>query len=286
MMAAKTAHHLAMMATFACVLAVVGCGKQQDSTKSDEAQAKQTPPEPKQPIKKETDTPTSKTPSNPASAKSDGTYTVKEYSQAGTTDFFYMWSKHAGKVVEVTGVVVDFASGPDGGVVNLGEKDAEFSTGGFDLADKQPWLKAMPGQTATVRTTVPMDKDAFKIKWEISSVKGSPPRSGSAEELVKELNGTNVNEFREKHGGTRAIIATGTITEVMLLEDGGAVVKLAAGKDETLQCSFAITKFEPVQLPESQRKKLAVGQKIKVLGNFNKLVSVELVSCVLLEPAP
>jgi hypothetical protein len=192
-------------------LTIVGCGPE-----------KTTPNSPAAPPTRSADqaTPADKgSPSaaDPKAATGEGTPDVKltaeQLSKESEKDSNYLINKHAGKLVELTGVVraamLDFggdrvlllnAGGPSSDRVNC------------PVGDWDHWSKAYPGQTVTLRGQVPSSvTDPKLFIWNIKSATGPQPPRMSAEDFAKEVVADPEaarKKYKDKH-----VILTGEVAE-------------------------------------------------------------------------
>jgi hypothetical protein len=268
MTALKNQHPLAAFALLASALA--GCGKN---------------PEPSKPVEPKAAQPgTTPNATPPAPAKDDSIkYSAEEFRKAAANDSKFPVSKHAGKKVEVSGVLRGYAHGQSQGMVILeAGPDKIFDKVTCLVVGKRPWLKVLPGQTVTLRTVVPQSvRDPDDIEWQIVEVKGSAPPTLTAEQFVKELR-ADEKAFDKKHF-MKHVIVTGTVAEVKPTAGGGNEVSLSAGDKEQLVCVFSAPADAIAPLAAAQQAALKPGAKVKLLGRFT---GGKLGECILLEPAP
>lgn len=243
---------------------------------------------------KKADTPTTGTPTAEAAPKAGApapvpqvpkddkaSYTAEAY-RAAAKDQSFPVSKHAEKTVEVTGVVKYYDHGRSQGMasVQAGPAGELFADISLRVAGRQPWLKALPGQTATFRTVIPKSvRDRDDIEWEIVEVKGAPTRTVTAEQIARE-NRDNFKEASEKYF-QKPVIVTGTVAEVLPPGEGGTKILVGSGKD-TVTVAFSPADQAAANLTPAQKSALKPGTKVKVLGVFLG----ELGDAILLDPAP
>src|ERR1051326_3235599 len=170
----------ALFATF--VLALVGCSP--ESSKSGSS--------PPPPLSGSGPAPpagggpaaTDNKPPTPAKTTPDVKLTAEELYQESRKDGNFLIAKHAGKLVELTGVVhsagLDFSGSPF--MFLRGGKELQYVN--CPLSERNPGSKAFPGQTVTLWGTVPSSSyDPKPFVWNIKSVTGSEPPKVTAEQF-------------------------------------------------------------------------------------------------------
>ncbi len=262
MFALRSIYRLALLTVLTCAFALAGCSKTKNNPGDDSDQ---------------TSAPSGSTPQNtptgPTDAQPDLTYTVKEYVEERKKDFSFLFNKHPGKVIELSGVVNSWGVRSDGLFVYL---DNGESFQAFGIDGKHPWVDALPKQVISIRT-IPLNK---KHLWQVVAVKGPPPATLTAEQYCKERKADG-DAFHEKYR-KGSIIVTGIIAQVK--DNAESLdVKLAAGSDETLNCFMFTPSTAPIPPTESQKAGLKPGMKVKVLGSPYGL---SFMISYFLEPAP
>lgn len=277
MFAVKNCFRFAALTALVCALALTGCGKKDDAPKA-EGEPKPAPPGPTPPP------PMPPAPVDLTKAKPDGTYTAKAFLAEQKKDGDFLLNRHAGKVVEVTGEIKGYGYGARENVaaiiLDTGE-EITFDMMVCQLADKEPWKKALPTQQVILRAEVPSKVNpAGILAWQIVEVKGSPPKTFSAEEFSR-ASATEPEKYKDK-----PLFITGTITKTQ--ENGGfLLVFLKAQEGGEVQCVFG-DEFQAIAfLTVGQKMALKPGAMVKILGKYVHIgVSGKVRDCILLEPAP
>jgi hypothetical protein len=166
--------------------------------------------------------------------------TAEEFSNAVKEDSNYLIAKHAGKLVELTGVVEaakrDFGGDP---VLLLNAGGKSYSLINCPVSDRNHWSKAFPGQTVTLRGRAPTSAaDPVPFVWHIQSVTGPQPARKSVEDFVKEV--VADPEATEKKYKGKPIILTGEVAEPRLHEGKLVGVRLALKEKEPVVVCYAI----------------------------------------------
>lgn len=252
---------------FVGVLAIAGCGKQDEQIKTEgepivaDWLKKPSPPESLKDVKPDA---TFTATALMAEQKKDGEFLTKQYSR---------------KVVEISGEMESFHLAKEGTAHNLFLK-----YGGaldmirmirFNVTDRDLWRKAFPSQTVVLRARMPA------YVWEVVEVKGAPPSTLTAEQFVKEKS-ADPERFKKMYDD-KSLIVTGVINKVEIRETDGFNIYLEGIGDKHILCTFLSNAFAAVPLTDAQKALLKAGQKIKVLGQCR---SGSLSLCILLEPAP
>lgn len=226
--------------------------------------------------------PASVTSATPTSPKDDKvTYTAEAFYTEGNKDKWFLTGKHAEKAVEVTGVVSYYGGGKTAGMVTLKGGPEVYNRVFLRVVGRQPWLKALPGQTATFRTKVPKTvSDPDDVEWEVVEAKGPSPSTVTAEQLVREQR--EDRKAADKKYFQQKIILTGTVAEVTQTERGDTKLLLEAGGKDTVTVILDSSDQAHSPLTPGQKKELKPGAKIKVLGGYLGEVS----NAILLDPAP
>jgi hypothetical protein len=213
-----------------------------------------------------------------AAAKPDFTLTSKEFSEEKENNREAFREKFDEKIVELTGVVKE---------INRGDKDAwlylEGAAGELrgvvcTMVEKEPWLKALPGQTVKLKGITPENPgDVVLDACSILDVSGPAPPSFTVDELKKAFSAerqTVLDKFEKKY-----LFLRGTVARVSLNRAGAArVVLLTTGRPEVC-CVFNASFKE-------QTESLKAGDKIKVLGRYMPVGAeedIELSDCIRLE---
>jgi hypothetical protein len=279
MPAPKNWHRLTTFALLACALALVGCGKNAEPTKPGEP--KPAPPGPGP-------TPPGPTPPAPpadlSKAKPEATYTVQQFVAEMTKDSNFPVSKHAGKVIDLTGVVSGYGFGPNAGAFLLeSEPGKPLEARPYKAADvSRPWTKALPAQTVVLRAQVGKSNNVpDPYPWQFVEAKGAPPMTQTAEQLVKERAANEV-AFNKKYAD-HWVLVTGTVAEVKKSDGGGTEFRLKAGDKEQLLCTIPDPGFAVAPLTPPQAAALKPGTKVKLLG---QPVGDRVAFCIVLDPAP
>jgi hypothetical protein len=264
---------------FVCAVARAGCGKKDDAPNAGDD------PEPAPPgqISKQ---PTPAVSEDLTKEKPEATYTIEAFIEEMRKDSHFPVSsfpvsKHAGKVIEVRGVVTGYGFGPHAGAFML-------KTGPHPVLDRpekvdldRPWTKALPTQTVTLRARVATSnavQDPYH--WQFIKTEGPLLPTITAEELVKERE-TDASAFDEKYKHAWVML-NGTISETKTDKDGGAAFQLAAGDKKRLLCTIP-ARIAIAPLTPAQTAALKPGTKVKLLGR----PAIGRVSdCIVFEPAP
>jgi hypothetical protein len=276
------------LATFVTASVLIGCGvKDSSKTEGDgKGQAQQAPGEPKN------ETPV--VPGNPgevvrkgegnegspkeppkvlppvAQVKPDVTMTAEELQTEIDKDWNFVFTKHRGKVIEVSGAV-DSVGGFTGQLILVGGKKLTDRIV-CPMRDPEPWTKVFPGQSVILRVRV---VDPFQ--WEIIEVKGPRPVEFTADELARQVSAKSDEmdmKFAKKH-----IIVSGVIEKVDMDEFGHTDVKLKTEKSEpVVSCRFVGMKGNDHLT--KRNTSLKPGLKLKAVGPYS---GTYLAPCELLE---
>jgi hypothetical protein len=190
---------------------------------------------------------------DPGGEKPDAVLTTTELNDQFKKDTQAFLQKYQNKLLEITAKVTDY------GHEFAGEGYLQLEGPGIfkiHCKEPQPWSKAMPGQTITVRGKC--DPYAGIQEWAIVKVTGSPPPTYPADQLAKEFS-TDEEGTKKKLKG-KFLIVTGHIVKI---EDEGSKVYLTdPEKKPAILCRFSIA-----SAPETARNKaFKVGQQVKLLG--------------------
>ena len=275
MFAVKTCSRFAALTALVCAFALAGCGKKNEPTKA-EGDPKGGPP-PGQPGTQ----PAPSAPVDLAKATPEATYTIQAFIAEMRKNSNFPISKHAGKVIDMTGVVTGYGFGPNEGAFML-EMDPmrplesrPYKVGG------RPWTKGLPKQTVTLRTQVAASTVVPESPWVFVEAKGSPLPTQTAEQLVKERNADS-KAFDKKYEYGRVMV-TGDVAGVKKSDGGGTEFQLAAGGKEQLVCTIPGPGNGAAPLTASQQTALKPGTKVKLLG---RPTGDWLTDCIVLDPAP
>ena len=138
------------------------------------------------------------------------TYAAKDFRSEMTKDSNFPVSRHAGKVIEVTGVLEAFGSGPNTGLLLGVGPNKLLDVMTFKVSDQHPWGKVLPTQSVTLRMLTPnTTNDPNPFVWQIVEVKGPPPAPFTAEGLIKERS-ANVKAFDQRYDNA-LVVVTGTV---------------------------------------------------------------------------
>lgn len=275
----------AVLFVLALLVAPAGCGKKDEPTK-DTPKADNAP----KPTGRGAETvlapvpePAPTPPADLKTAKPDATYTMNAFIAEMTKDRNFPVSKHAGKVIELTGVVRGYGAGPNAGAFMLETDPARPQDARPEkVSGGRPWTKALPTQTVTLRAQVASSTTALDpYPWQFVEAKGAPPAAQTAEQLVKERD-TDPKAFGKKYDDAWVLV-TGTVAEAKPGTGGPTEFLLAAGEQGQLLCTIPATGFAVAPLTPTQQAALKPGTKVKVLG---QPTGDRLTLCIVLEPAP
>ena len=195
--------------------AFVGCGP--ESGKSNPPPA-QSPPGSDIALPTGGSTSATDTTTAPVKATPDVKLTAEEFRKEVAKDGGYLINKHAGKLVELTGVVdkalLDFGGDT---ILFLNAGDSVGERINCPVEDRKLWSKAYPGQTVTLWMNVATSvNDPKPFVWEIKSATGPVPPTIAAEDLLKEFAADQ--EATEKKYKGKHIILTGEVAEPKMWE--------------------------------------------------------------------
>lgn len=235
-----------------------------------------------EPLKPPPPLPKPKPPEAPESLKDvkpDVVYTVATFDAENSKDFNFLITKHADKVVELTGVVDSFTQlGPVVGSAVWLKGEGVVGLVNCPVADYEPWKKVTPGQTATLRVRAPKSKtDRRPFAWRVVNVTGPAAVEYTAERLSKEW--TADKEAVEKKLEGKWLIVTGDVHAITFKDNIATVPLAAAGQPLPITCE--INTALGIGLAE-KLKALKAGEKFHVLA---KLRAGKLDDCKHLEPA-
>src|SRR5262245_14241923 len=143
----------------------------------------------------------------PAKTVPDVKLTAEEFYKECKTDSNYLISKHASKLVELTGVVRAAKLDLGGDPILLLFGGDTTSLVNCPVGDRNPWSKAFPGQTVTLWGTVPSSiYDPKLFVWNIKSVTGPEPPKMTAEEFVNAFV-ADPEAAEKKYKGTHIILS-------------------------------------------------------------------------------
>lgn len=166
------------------------------------------------------------------------TLTAEEFGKAAREEANYLIAKHAGQLVEVTGLVESVKRDFGGDPILLLNASPK---GGYELincplADRNHWSKVFIGQTVTLRGRAPTSAtDPVPFVWHIHAVAGPEPAKLTVEAFVKEVL-ADPEATQEKYKG-KPILLTGEVAEPKLHEGNlvGVVLRLAE-KEPVVVC--------------------------------------------------
>ena len=208
-MSAPGSLYLRALVFAAVALAVAGCGPESTSPSSSPALSSrssdsgrtgggQTPPT------------EDKTTTTPEETIPDFKLTAEELYQESKKDRNFLINKHAGKLVELTGVVYRALLDLGGNPTLLLNGSRDMDRVNCPVGDRNHWSKAFPGQTVTLWGTVPSSSsDPKPFVWNIKSVTGPEPPRVAVEELVKAFAADP--EAAEKKYKGKHLIVTGEV---------------------------------------------------------------------------
>jgi hypothetical protein len=203
-----------------------------------------------------------------ASKTPDAVLTPKELRDEFQKDSKAFLKKYENKLLEVTGKVIDF------GYEFGGEVYLQLEGPGIlkvHCKEPEPWSKALPGQTVTLRGNC--DPDWGVRLWEIVKVSGDPPPTFAAEELMKELSSDEAGTNKKIAG--KFLIFTGKITKIE--NEGGKIYLTNPEKEPAIRCFMGSNS----KVETARNKAFQVGQHVKLLGQ-SLTGGPELASCVLI----
>jgi hypothetical protein len=235
-----------------------------------------------------TPTPAPDTKTSPLDGSPDVKLTAEEFYKEANKDNNFVINKHAGKLMELAGVVddarLDFGGDPilfligERKVIKIGEKEITTNTPvNCPVADRNHWSKAFPGQTVTLRARAPKSiNDPVLFKWHIKSVTGAEPPRMTAEEFVKEVVAdpeAAETKYKDKH-----VILTGEVAEAKVRDKRLEGFTLSM-KEKTPALVCYVTESVGGEKAATFVKGVAKpGQKVTVLvkfdAYFNKEISV------------
>lgn len=218
----------------AVAFAIVGCGPRDTGSTPSAVPSTHSPGQP---------TPADKggpSAADPLKGTPDATLTAEEFSNAAKKDSNYLIGKHAGKLVELTGVVEaakrDFGGDP---ILLLNAGGTSYSVINCPVADRNHWSKVFPGQTVTLLGRVPTSvNDPVLFVWHIHSVTGPQPTKMSVEEFVKEVV-ADPEAAGKKYKG-KQLMLTGEVAEPQKHEGRLVGVSFALKEKEPVVVCYAI----------------------------------------------
>jgi tRNA_anti-like len=234
---------------------VVGCAKKEDPPKNTQGinLGRTDDTKPKKELK-EVDL---------ATVKPDFSLTAEDWFKEWGKDEKLARQKYQGKIIELTGDVEIVDDHPNGeaGIVYLkvGRDNVTCYT-----ADKEPWLKAGPGQKAKIRGKVP--DDGFWGKpynlYPCAVIEGTPPPTFSAEQLAKEFTADR-KVFEEKYDHKQVLVEGAVAAKTV---DGNyGKLMLKGGGDQTVSCTLGmLTDFQ-----KRRYESIKVGQQVKLCGEVS-----------------
>ena len=161
--------------------------------------------------------PTAATTTAPAETAPDVKLTAEEFYKESNKVGGDLISKHPGKLVELTGVVKSARISFGGDPILLLFGGAEGDIVNCDVGDRNPWSKAFPGQTVTLRGMVPKSiNDPKPFVWNIESATGPLPPKMTTENFLKEYIANR--EVMEKKYKGKHIILLGEVAEPKMYE--------------------------------------------------------------------
>jgi hypothetical protein len=206
-------------------------------------------------------------------AKPAFSLTASQFTEEFRKDAKAAEAKFDGKVIELTGEATHVGREKDQTIesvdygivllkgIKVGERDWIV---GCYMRDKEPWKKAIPGQTVKVKGkwTKPAALLGLFVLLECVIVESSGPRPPAltADELAKEYT-IAPTATRKKYAGSYMFLS-GEVARIEREKDGGTSVTFKTrAKRPLIRVLFSD------ETPEAVRN-LKVGQKIKTLGQF------------------
>src|SRR5262245_7275174 len=217
-----------------------------------------------------------------ADAKPDFTLTSKEFAEEYQKDQKAATEKYKGKVVELSGTVIGLSR-------NVAIPQPYLSLQGVEkdplgiwclMADKEPWLKATPGQSVKMKGKA---SDSFGLPPQllecvVTEVSGPGAPTLTAEELGKAY-AADENATTKKYDN-KYLFLTGEIDKVTFDKVKAADVVFKVSDKPKI-----VAKFTPFD--KEATEPLKGGQKIKVLGQWDSLNfssnQIILIGCILVE---
>ncbi len=247
---------LAVKAFATVAFAIVGCGP--GSTRPTPTASPSSGPDATTPVPATNTAPVKTTP--------DVKLTAEEFYKESKKDGNYLISKHAGKLVELTGVVskglLDFGGDPLLLLIGGGE----FDKVNCPVADRNHWSKAYPGQTVTLWGTSPTSAaDPIPFVWHIKSATGPEPTKLTADDFVKEV--VKDPEAAKKKYKGKHILLTGDVAEPKMYDNklAGFSLKLKE-KEPVIVCYvYGVGGDKETAFVKGVAKP---GQKVTVLVEF------------------
>jgi hypothetical protein len=257
----------------AVALAVTGCGPESTSPSSSPAPPSrssdsartgggQTPP-----AENKSTTPEKTTP--------DFKLTAEELYQESRKDRNFLINKHAGNLVELTGVVDKAILDLDGNPTLLLNGSKDMDRVNCPVGDRNHWSKAFPGQTVTLWGTVPLSShDPKPLVWNIKAVTGPEPPKVTIEELVKAFAADP--EAAEKKFKGKHLIVTGAVAAPQ--KQNGVLVGFrlkSMEKKPSLVC-YVVSDGRGEKEQAFVKSVAKPGQKVTVLVEFTAYYSDEI----------
>jgi len=285
----STTKCLPLIAPVFAMVVVLAAGCRPGSTSSSIGSAGPSTPTGAPPTRTgETPTPAPDAKTSPLDGSPDVKLTAEEYYKEANKDNNFVINKHAGKLLELAGVVddarLDFGGDPilfligESKVIKIGKREITTTTPiNCPVADRNHWSKAFPGQTVTLRGRAPKSiNDPVLFKWHIKSVTGAEPPRMTAEEFVKQF--VADPEAAETKYKDMPIILTGEVAEAKVRDKRLEGFTLSL-KEKTPALVCYVTESTGGEKAATFVKGVAKpGQKVTVLVKFdayyNKEISV------------
>lgn len=189
-------------------------------------------------------------------------------------DWNFVFTKHKGKVIEVSGIVDSVGGASD--MLSMKAGPAITDTVLCPMREAEPWTKVFPGQFVVLRARV-----ADPFKWEIIEVKGPKPEEFSANELARQM--TTMPEETEKKLQGKYIIVSGIVGMVSKNEYGHVELSLKTeDPGHTISCRF-LGSLSDGRL-KKRNEQLKTGLNLKCVGYYGgTALSTTLSFCEILE---
>jgi len=218
--------------------------------------------------------PADNTTTTPAKSAPDVKLTAEELYKESQKDSNFLIAKHAGKLVELTGVVyvarLDLGGDPSLFLLAGGEAGRV----NCPVGDRNHWSKAFPGQTVTLWGTIPSSiYDPKRFVWHIKSVTGPEPPKLTADEFVKAFV-ADPEATEKKYKGKHSILS-GQVAEPRMQNNNLVGFTLSLTEKKPLLVCYVIG-FGGEKETAFVKGVAKPGQKVTVIVEFDGFYSDEI----------
>jgi hypothetical protein len=202
-----------------------------------------------------------------------------EFKGAGAID---ARKKYANKVVELTGTLNKIGLSPDRLPILYLQNAAGENLGvTCTTTSKEPWKKALPGQTVTVKgKESKLGTGAGLEECEIVEVKGDA-KTMTANELQEE-HAKDLDASIKKYDN-KMLVVEGEVARIDVKDNYPEITLKTAKETPRIYLNFT-------EADRKRAKEFKVGQKVKAMGEYTKLNadkdSIGLFNTIIIDPAP